>query len=113
MSQAMAAEIPAAAATSAHLGVRHIWLPSQRSLCELAVRQVATSTAGAEELNAASRNLPGCEACVVVTEMLANSATILRTGGTAPSRDEALRQLTGTTWPWVSSILASKEGPSS
>lgn len=85
--------------------VRHIWLPSQRSLCELAVRAVATSAEAANELNIAARALPGCSACVMVTEMLSKSAALLSQETTAPSRAEARALLSSTTWPWVASFL--------
>ena len=89
---------------------RHIWLPSNRSLCELSVRRVATSAAEADAENAISRDLPGCEACVIIVDMLKVSADTLRqSGATIPSRRKALDLLSGTTWPWVASSLNRKE----
>lgn len=88
--------------------LRHIWLPSQRSLCELAVRRVVASADEASAGNAASRDLPACEACIVVTEMLSESARHLTAVGrteTYPPRSEALSLLGTTTWPWVSKTL--------
>lgn len=88
--------------------LRHIWLPSQRSLCELAVRRVVASADEAAAGNAASRDLPACEACIVVTEMLSESArqlTAVGQSGTYPPRPEAVELLGTTTWPWVAKTL--------
>ncbi len=88
--------------------LRHIWMASQRSLCDLAVRRVVGSSTEAHAGNVASRELPPCEACVVVVDMLTESKRALTDGGrqaTYPSREDALELLSTTTWPWVASTL--------
>lgn len=101
--------LPAAHVTTAEVpDVRHIWMPSQRSLCELAVRRVVGSASEADLGNQAARELPACEACIVIAEMLSESARQLTKIGNSdrfPSRAEAIALLGSTTWPWVAKTL--------
>jgi hypothetical protein len=86
---------------------RHIWLPSERSLCDLAVRRRVSTRGQARVGNAAAREFPACEACILIAGMLGESAKRLTAErpDTTPSREQAMKLLGTTTWPWVASNL--------
>lgn len=93
--------------------VRHLWLPSQRSLCDLAVRRVVKSPAEAEQGNRVADALPACTACILVARMLDKSASELYAGSgnrAYPDQQQALELLGTTWWPWVSSGITQLDG---
>lgn len=87
--------------------VQHLWMPSRRSLCELAVQRPMTAEMAAEH-NADSQRLPVCGACVSLTEVLQRRVEALKKmsrGRVMPDPFAATELLHDTTWAWAISAL--------
>lgn len=86
--------------------VQHVWLPSHRSLCDLASQRYEPDEGAT--INDRAHGLPVCGACEVVVGMLARRLQALRdTGtGTSPADPQDAAGLLGfTRWTWVSASL--------
>lgn len=87
--------------------VQHVWMPSHRSLCDLASQTFEEVEEG-EAINARADRLPVCAACEVVMGMLDRRLKSLHATGNGSSPAEssdAVALLRGTRWTFMSSAL--------
>jgi hypothetical protein len=87
--------------------VQHIWLPTHRSLCDLASQRFE-EVEEADVINDRARRLPVCAACEVVMGMLDRRLKALHSSGNGSSPadiGDAVALLRGTRWGFVSSDL--------
>lgn len=87
---------------------QHIWLHTNRSLCDRAVRFANPDETEAAELSAAVQEKPACGSCLLIVETLKNTASKLlaaaefRIYPESPLDAATLMEKTG--WQWVVSM---------
>lgn len=87
--------------------VQHVWLPTHRSLCDLAT-QAYEDAEKAAAINDRATQLPVCGACEVVVGMLERRLKTLQASGTGSmpiDQHDAVDLLRHTRWAWVSQAL--------
>ncbi len=107
MSQERAVRADAGTEQRDPVAVRHIWLPSRRSLCETSFQVISSD---AEEINEQSRLSPVCGGCVEVSRIISRRVeSMLKESHLSiyPDARASFNMLRNTPWQWAISALNS------